>query len=224
VAQIEPPVAPHPPDLPAHFDIVHRPAALSLRGSEFQEIALEHADLSGQVAHDLRLERVRLRDVDLTGLAARGWVVRDALVAEGSWSNVEATGAHIARVEATGVRATGVNFADAAIADVVFESCRLDLALFRFAILNRVIFRDCRLDDADFYGARLTSVAFEESSLARASFDAATFTRCEVRGCDLADLQGVGRLGGVRMRLPEVMQIAGLLAESQGIAILHESD
>lgn len=224
MAQIEPPLAPRPPDVPPRLEVVGQAETLSLRGSEFDEILIQGADLSSQVAHDLRLERVRLQDVDLTGIAARGWTLRDALVAGGAWSNAEATGADIARVEATGVRATGANFADAAIADVVFESCRLDLALFRFAVLNRVIFRDCRLDEADFYGSKLTSVAFEQCSLVRVSFEAGTFSRCEIRGCDLTELRGAEQLAGVRMRLPEVMQIAGALAESRGISILRESD
>ncbi|MBA2460794.1 MAG: pentapeptide repeat-containing protein [Actinobacteria bacterium] len=59
------------------------------------------------------------------------------------------------------MRGTGVTLTEAALTDCSFAECRLDLALFRHARLERVAFRDCRLDEADFYGATLRSVLFQ---------------------------------------------------------------
>lgn len=153
-------------------------------------------------------------------MAARGLRLGDAVVTDGDWSNADVQSSALERVHASGVRATGANFSDGDLTDVVFESCRLDLASFRLARLTRVVFRDCRLDDADFYGANLTSVSFEDSSLQRASFDAAVFARTEIRSCDLTDLGGVERLAGVRIGVPELMQVAAQLANAHGIAVV----
>ena len=50
--------------------------------------------------------------------------------------------------------------------------------------------------------------------------DAAVFARSELRSCDLTDLGGVERLTGVRIGVPELMQIAAQLASAQGIAVV----
>lgn len=186
----------------------------------FEGVAFERDDVAGNAAHDLSLERVRLANVNLDSVAARGVKLRDAVVVDGSWANLEAVASTVARIEATGIRATGANFSDADVSDALFDRCRFDLALFRFATLNRVVFRNCRLDEADFYSATLTSVKFEASSLPRASFDAATLSRCEIRGCDLMEIGGVERLAGIRIGWDELMQIADLLADAHGIAVV----
>ena len=219
--QVDPPLAPSAPDVPEQLDARQLEGA-ALRGERFEEILVDGGDLSGEPGHDLRLDRVRLRDVALSSVAARGFRLGDGVVTDGDWSNADLQSSTLDRVQASGIRATGANFSDGDLTDVVFESCRLDLASFRLARLTRVVFRDCRLDDADFYGANLSSVSFEDSSLPRASFDAAVFARSEIRSCDLTDLGGVERLTGVRIGVPELMQIAAQLANAHGIAVVQE--
>jgi len=219
--QVDPPLAPYAPDVPEQLE-ARRLEGMTLRGERFEEILVDGGDLSGEPAHDLRLDRVRLRDVTLAGVAARGLRLREGVVTDGDWSNADLQSSTLDRVQASGLRATGVSFSDSDLTDVVFESCRLDLASFRLARLTRVVFRDCRLDDADFYGANLTSVSFEDSSLPRASFDAAVLARSEIRACDLTDLGGVERLTGVRIGVPELMQIAVQLAGAHGIAVVRD--
>ena len=218
MAEVEPPRARRRPDVPERLDSA--PVDGSLSGQQFEQIALQACDLSGRDARDLRLDNVRLHETDLSELEARGFTLRDGVVTNGTWSNIQAIEGAFVRVEAVGVRATGANFSEATLSDVLFSNCRLDLALFRFAKLDRVVFDGCRIEDADFYGATFTSVVFEHCFLTNADFDRATFRRCEVRGGDLSGLRGVESLRGVRMGSPEVMQIAPLLADAHGIAIL----
>ena len=165
---------------------------------------------------------MRLKNVDLSGVAAHGLSLTDTCVEAGAWSNLDAAQATLARVEARGVRASGADFTEATLNDVLFEDCRIDLALFRFAKLDRVSFRNCRLDESDFYEATLESVVFENSSLVAASLERASLSRCEIRGGDLSDLRGVERLAGSRVTWPEVIQLAALLAEAHGIAVITE--
>jgi uncharacterized protein YjbI with pentapeptide repeats len=208
------------PVLPAHLE------PLRLDGEPVAERSFEDVELAGVdlaaagLAHDLELLRARLRDVSLTGASARGLSMRHVTVDGGGWANADLQHAALRAVELREVRATGADLGEARLTDVLFEDCRLDLSLFRFAKLERVVFAGCKLDEADFYGAELNSVLFERCSLVGASFDAARLSRCQIEGGDLSGLVGVGSLAGVRMAWPEVVQIAGLLAEANGIHVL----
>ena len=215
------PLPARPLDLPDELPpLVLAPG--TLRGLRAGPGAVSGAAPAGEDAYDLRLEELRLVDVDLSGCRADGARFSDLVVERGSWANLRARQATFRRVSCTGLRATGLELAEASVTDAVFEDARLDLSSFRFATLDRVTFVDCRLEEADFHGATLTSVRFERCALTRAVFDAASFERSELRGCELEGLQGVERLRGVRMPLGDVVQLAGLLAVAVGIEIVDD--
>jgi len=215
---VEAPLPPRPPDIAAALG--RADADDVIRDRRVEESELDGVDLAGLSLHNLRVRDSRLRGVDLSGSALAGLDVADAVVHEGSWANTIAGQATIVRLEATGLRGTGAQFAEAALTDCTFADCRLDLTSFRFAQLERIVFRDCRLEEAYFYGATLRSVRFEKCVLTRATIETATFDRCELRGCELTDLTGVEQLRGTRMPWPDVVQIAGLLAAATGIDVV----
>ena len=213
-----PPLEPKRPDV--SDDLLRRDLGDErLIGLRVSEVELG-GDLSERVAADLRLQDVRLANLDLTGAEAPGLSLTDAIVEAGSWANLRASGGTLTRVETRQLRATGLDLTEAALKDVVFADARLDLASFRFAKLERVVFSDCRLEEADFHGASLRSVRFERCNLTAASFVEAACERCEVRDCELVELQGVEGLRGVRMRWNEVIQVAGQLAAVAGITVI----
>jgi len=88
------------------------------------------------------------------------------------------------------------------------------------ATLERVVFRDCRMAECDFYESSLTDVLFERCELREATFSGARMKRVEIRGCDLAGLQGVEALRGARLRWSDVLEIAPLLATALGLEIV----
>jgi uncharacterized protein YjbI with pentapeptide repeats len=194
------PVAPDAPDLPTDVPT---------------------AEIPEGPLHDLRLLEVVLAGADLSGRAASGLTLRDVEIRDGDWSTLRADRGSLTRVDATGLRATGVELGESRLRDVCLVECRLDLSSFRHATFERVVFRNCRLDEADFYGATMTSVLFVHTTLVGASFEAALFDRCELRSCELDGLRGVERMRGVRMPWPDVVQIAGLLAAAAGIEIVE---
>ena len=213
-----PPLEPKRPDV--SDDLLRRDLGDErLIGLRVSEIELG-GDLSERAAADLRLQDVRLANLDLTGIEAPGLTLTDAIVAGGSWANLRAARGTLTRVETSQLRATGADFAEAVLKDVVFAEARLDLASFRFAKLERVVFRECRLEEADFLGASLRSVRFERCNLTAASFVEATCERSELRECELVELEGVEGLRGARMPWNEVIQIAGQLAVATGIAVI----
>jgi hypothetical protein len=63
-------------------------------------------------------------------------------------------------------------------------------------------------------------VRFERCVLAGAVVQSASFERCEIRDCELDGLVGVERLAGTRMPLPDVLQLAALLAAAAGIEVV----
>jgi uncharacterized protein YjbI with pentapeptide repeats len=167
------------------------------------------------------LVEARLAGVELDSARLARTSLRDVLVEDGSWSNLDAREASLRRVEFRRVRMTGAAFPDAKLEDVRFVDCRLDLTSFRFARLERVAFEGCRLEEADFYEATLVSAAFSHCDLRGASVDGARFERAELRGCELEGLRGGERLRGVRMPWPDVVGSAGTFATALGIEIVE---
>jgi uncharacterized protein YjbI with pentapeptide repeats len=144
----------------------------------------------------------------------------DAVVDGVDWANRRAPRAQIRRTELRNVRLTGAELGEAALTDVVFTDCRLDLAGLRNATLERVIFRDCRMDECDLYGARLSDVLYERCTLREATFTEVTLTRVELRGCDLSGLRGAEHLRGGRLPFHDALENAALFATALGIELV----
>ena len=215
---VEPPLPPRAPDVAGDLPAADVETVVADR--LLDESRLDGADLSGRTLYNLKLRGSRLCGVDLGDATLAGIDAADVVVGEGSWANAGIEQGVLVRVEVTAVRATGARFAETVISDATFADCRLDLTSFRHAELERVAFRDCRLEEADFHGATLRSVRFERCVIAGATVENAMFDRCELRGCDLTDVAGVERLAGTRIPLPDVIQIAGLLAAAAGIDVV----
>jgi len=146
--------------------------------------------------------------------------LEDAVATDLDWSNHEAKRLGALRAEVRRCRLTGAELAEAALVDLTFTDCRLDLVGLRFAKLERVVFRDCRMEESDFYGATLTDVLFENCGLRKARFNDSKVERVELRGCELAELEGVEALRGARMPWNDVLQNAPLFASALGLEIV----
>ena len=215
----KPPVKPDAPDLPAELTPV--PSDAGLAGLAVEGALLERLDFSGAAATEICLDGCRLAQVDLTGAAVGAALLRDIVVAGGSWANLRSDKMRLRRVAFRGVRMTGATLSGASLEDVSFSDCRIDLAAFRSAGLTRVRFDGCRLDEVDFTGAKLASVQFSDCVLARALWAEATLSRCEMRGTDISGAANPERLRGVRMPWTDVLASAAVLAEAVGVEIVE---
>ena len=146
--------------------------------------------------------------------------LKDTVVEGVDWANRRTPGAQVRRAELRTTRLTGAELGEAALTDVVFADCRLDLAGLRNATLERVLFRDCRMDECDLYGARLSDVLFERCTLREATFSGVTIARVELRGCDLTGLRGAEYLRGARLPFEEALENAALFATALGIELV----
>src|SRR5437763_5054079 len=128
----------------------------------------------------------------------------DARIANGEFANERVVRSSLRRVELHLCRMTGADLGEATWIDVVLTECRVDLAGFRYAKLERVVFRDCRLEDADFADASFKDVRFERCTLQRASFASSKNHRLHFERCDLTAASGVDALRGASMRFDDV--------------------
>ena len=146
--------------------------------------------------------------------------LEDSIATDLDWSNQQTRRLGALRAEIRRCRLTGTELAEAALIDVTFSDCRLDLVGLRMAKLERVVFRDCRMEECDFYAATLTDVLFENCDLRKTRFSNAKVKRVELRGCELAELEGVDALRGARMPWNDMLQNAPLFATALGLEIV----
>jgi uncharacterized protein YjbI with pentapeptide repeats len=144
----------------------------------------------------------------------------DAVVEDVDWANRKARGIVARRVELRRCRLTGADLAEAALSDVTFVECRLDLVGLRLAKLERVAFRECRMAECDLYGASLTDVLFDHCELREAAIEGVKLQRAELLGCDLAGLRGAESLRGARMPWSDVLENGPLFAAALGLEII----
>ena len=213
------PVAPEPPGLPDDLPAAEVPP--ELHDVVLERCLIENLDLSNRETSRLEVLESRLVQADLSGSNLTGGAARDLIAIGGSWANSRADGARLSRVQFENVRLTGISLANSSIQDATFVECRVDLASFRFAKLERVRFESCRMEEADFYDVRFSSVLFEDCALTGALWAGAAFTRSEIRRCDLSGGMNMDRLRGVRMPWPDVINAAGDFAAAVGIEIIE---
>jgi uncharacterized protein YjbI with pentapeptide repeats len=144
----------------------------------------------------------------------------DAVVTDADWANQRSPRLALKRVELRQIRLTGAELGEATFTDVVFDDCRLDLATFRFAKLERVVFRDCLMNECDFYGASNKDVLFERCNLRESVLSSLKIERVELRGCELDGAQGIESLRTARMPWNDVLSAAPLFAQALGIEIV----
>ena len=104
--------------------------------------------------------------------------------------------------------------------DVLVKDCRVDLAAFTSATLERVTFEGCRMTQSDLQDAACESVRFLGCDLSECDLSDARFRRSELRGCELRDLHGVERLRGVGLEWGDLLDLAPALAAALGIRLL----
>jgi len=76
------------------------------------------------------------------------------------------------------------------------------------------------LEDPDLFEASFSSVVFEDCDLRAVNWAGASFSRSELRGCELIGGLSLERLRGVRMPWDDVIRSAGEIAIAAGIEIV----
>lgn len=120
------------------------------------------------------------------------------------------------------VRLTGTDLSRAALKDVAFVGCKLDLANFRFAKLERVKFIDCMLHETDFQGAGLTNVVFQNCQLEKVEFAQCNLKDVDARSSWLYNIRGWSSLRGLILDTSQLVTLGPELALELGLRIEGE--
>ena len=138
----------------------------------------------------LRIDRCLLRSVSVPEPKARGLRMRDVRMESSQLANVDWAGGSFERVEIVSTRLTGSTFTEAKLKSVLFQECKLDLAVWRMAAFERCVFERCNLVEADFYGADLTGAVLHGCDLSGADVSHAKLAGADLRECRLDGMRG----------------------------------
>jgi len=136
------------------------------------------------------VDRCIWRSVTLSDPDAQRLRMRDSRIENADLANINLTGSSFERVEIVSTRLTGATCSEAHWNSVLFQECKLDLAVLRMARLEHCVFERCNLTEADFYSADLTGVIFRKCDLSRADLSHAKLAEADIRDCRIDGMRG----------------------------------
>jgi uncharacterized protein YjbI with pentapeptide repeats len=136
------------------------------------------------------IDRCVWHSVTLSDPKAQRLRMRDARIEHADLANIDLTSSLLERVEIVSTRLTGATCNEAQFKSVLFQECKLDLAMFRMARLQQCVFESCNLAEADFYGADLSATVFRKCDLSRADISHAKLAGADMRDCRLDGMRG----------------------------------
>lgn len=119
----------------------------------------------------------------------------------------------------TSCKLTGTDFGGGLARDSHWSSCRLSLANFRMAELERIVLEDCVIEETDFFDASLTDVAVPRSELRDVNVDRVRFERVDLRGARELGLGALPRLTGVLVTPEQLPGLSFAMAAALGADI-----
>lgn len=136
------------------------------------------------------IDRCIWRSVTLSNPGAQRLRMRDARIEHSDLANVNLTGSSLERVEIASTRLTGATCNEAQWSSVLFQECKLNLALLRMVRLEHCVFEHCNLTEADFYAADLSGAIFRQCDLTRADVSHAKLAGADIRDCRIDGMRG----------------------------------
>jgi uncharacterized protein YjbI with pentapeptide repeats len=136
------------------------------------------------------VDRCIWRSVTLSDPAAQRLRMRDSRIEHADLANINLTASSFERVEILSTRLTGATCTESHWSSVLFQECKLELALLRMARLERCVFEHCNLSEADFYAADLSGAIFRKCDLSRVDLSHAKLTGADIRDCRIDGMRG----------------------------------
>ncbi len=162
----------------------------------------------------MRCDGLRIPGARLTRLVARTTWWEDC-----DLSNCDCADATLRETVVRRSRLTGLAMPQGSLRDVLFENCKLDLANFRFARLERVTFRTCVLGDADFSGSTQRDCRYQDCDMRAAQFSQVTLRDVDLRGSRLEGIGGLAGMRGARISNEQLLELAPALAAQLGLRV-----
>jgi uncharacterized protein YjbI with pentapeptide repeats len=182
---------------------------------------------SGLLLSDFRLAPAEVLSLELSGQrlvtgSVSGLRTRNAKLDDLGMDSVDFAGCELSRATFTGGKWSRVRFTDCKILsgqfrdltfeNVVFDHCKLDLAVFQAVTAKGpVIFGNCSLEETWFTGCDLSHVAFDECRMVATSFQRSTCKGTDLRGNDLSRIRGIPSLAKAVIDPAQVVQLGHAL-------------
>ncbi|GIH19817.1 pentapeptide repeat-containing protein [Rugosimonospora africana] len=187
--------------------------------SGFERLGFADLDLSERRAGAVEFSQCRFDKATLSGSELPRLGLTDCLIENCDWANLRAEGGKLDRVRVAESRMTGLTWTDGLVRDALFDRCRMDLSVWRFADFDTVRFSHCNLAGADFTNADLRTAQFVECDLTRAQFSNATMEGTRFRGCTLVGIAGVTSWSGAVVHHSDLLALSYALAAALNIRI-----
>lgn len=210
---------PTPPKIPPVLTAAQLPGHGLTEDREYRAIEYQNVDLSGQDIETAEVSQCRFSDSALASTTIHQLIVSDTIFSRCDVSNVNAKDSSLLRTTMTTSRLTGMTWIRCLFRDVLFDSCRADLATFRFSKFKSVVFRDCQLRQVDFQNADLRETRFEGCDLTGAQFSSAEMAGTRFLNCTLVGIGGATSFKGAIIKSDDILGLAHGLANALGIII-----
>jgi uncharacterized protein YjbI with pentapeptide repeats len=185
---------------------------------ELRSISLQDATLARSAGYLLvdgaRISRTDLSESQFVRASIGDVVFSDCNFANGRWSEAALT-----RVSFEECQMTGFDVNSASLLDIQFLRCKLSLSSFRYLSHAKVLFADCEMDGTDFQGVDLRQCFFDRCILTGSLFNEAKAHGLDLRGSSIADVQGIGGLGGAVIDQLQLLDLAQALASNAGLVV-----
>lgn len=115
---------------------------------------------------------------------------------------------------------TGLALAEGSLADVLFEECDLDYAVFKNArFTGSVAFIGCTLRGAVFDTADISGAAFDRCVLDGLELISTRMRDTDLRGNDISQVTGLTSLRGARLEESQLRDLIGIVTRSLDLVI-----
>ncbi|HUR04820.1 MAG TPA: pentapeptide repeat-containing protein [Nonomuraea sp.] len=211
--------APAAPKLPSSLAAAQFPEHDLEDDGTYRGLEFKGADLTACRADAADYEGCRFVTTSFSGAHLRRAGFIDVELQRCDLSNMTAMMSGMHRTQVSASRLTGMTWSECAFRDVIFDTCRADLAGFRFSTFKNTVFRDCIMAEVNFQNADLRGVRFERCDLSRAQFSQAQMDGTHFSDCELLGIGGVTSLKGAIIKSADAQGLLFALAGAMGILI-----
>src|SRR5713226_5032753 len=210
---------PAPPKLPATLTVAKLPDDDLRDDGVYLSLEFEDIELASRYVVSIEIDQCRYKNVNLGQTELDRALISDSVFERCDFANLRARDCSFVRVAVSASRMTGLSWVEGGIRDVTVDTCRIDLASFRFSTFKGVVFTDCKLIQADFQDADLRGARFERCDLTSAQFSKAQMEGTRFADCNLSGIGGVTSLKGAIVKSRDALALTYSLASALGITI-----
>jgi uncharacterized protein YjbI with pentapeptide repeats len=185
----------------------------------YLSLAYEDIELANRDVVSVEIDQCRYTNVDFGETELDRGLISDAIFQGCDLANLRARDSSLVRVAVNSSRMTGFQWAEGGVRETTFESCRMDMASFRFSTFKNAVFTDCKLMQADFQEADLRGSRFERCDLTSVQFSKAQMEGARFSGCVLDGIGGVMDMKGAIVKSSDALALTYSLAGAIGIRI-----